>query len=250
LRPKGYGNSVTFAPAYPPAAGTPTIAAPTCAPASFNFTNNPAGGDICAIADKYHIPCCQLKAILQVESGNGAIVGSGSCTRNGKTFNCCYGNFCGPDNVSCSQYSALNDGNNLDMCSQTDSAELVARSMLLSLCIADENTGKIPAGTCSFDWATSGNYVLQHYNINQMPPGSDGFYPYTAAAYYYGLGHGCAVDSCSQFRWGAGQSYCSAVRYYCENNVPLVGTTDVSYCAACNATIPAGSPKINCSLYQ
>jgi hypothetical protein len=218
LRPKGYGD-----------------------PIDFGQTNN-LSGDVCAVAAKYNIPCCQLQGIMQVETGNGALIGSGSCTRNGKIFSCCYGNFCGPANISCSQYSGLTDSDNLDMCTQSGSAELLARAMLLSLCQADANTGKIPAGTCnSYDWSTWGNYVLQHYSIQDEN--------YTAAAYFYGLGHGCAVDACSQFRWGAGKGYCDAVQYYCDKGTPLADSTDGSFCNACNATIPASSPKIDCSQY-
>lgn len=255
LRPQGYGMPVTFAPA----SSTTTATAPTCAPLTLNFPSpSPtpgASGDVCATATKYNIPCCQLQGIMQVETANGTFgMSNETCTVSGKVVaNCCLGNNCGPANLSCSQYAALNAGDNLNMCNQNDSAELLSRAMLLSLCQADQNTGKIPAGTCSFNWATSGTYVTQHYNINQIcssstPNPSSPGNCYTAAAYFYGLGHGCAVDDCSQYRWGAGKGYCDAVAGYCPGGTPLTSSTDNSFCAACAASYPAGQPTPNCPI--
>jgi hypothetical protein len=216
LRPKGYGEPITF---------KPTVASNTT-------------GDICAIANKYNIPCCQLKGIISVETGatedtpKTQFVGSGSC--NGQP-SCCNGNYCGPANISCSQYAGLTNGDNLDMCSYNDSAVLLSRAMLLALCQADHVCN-------SYDWSKWGDYVLQHYTI----PDGD----YTASAYFYGLVNGCRVTSCSQFRWGAGKGYCDYVKGYCDTGQALESKPDVRFCNQCNIDemIPAGVP-IDCSKY-
>lgn len=235
-------------PDHPPASA--------CEAAVPNQTTTPESGSVCAIADKYKIPCCQLQGILQVETGDGTFpIGKGTCTRNGTVVaDCCTGNFCGPANISCNQYTGLDSGDNLQMCTDTGAAELLARAMLIAKCQADSNLGTMPApapvGTCQrYNWALDGSYILKYYNLEQICNKTPN-QCYTAAAYYYGLNNGCVVDECSQFRWGNGKSYCDAVAGYCPGGTPLINATDVSHCVACNQTIPVGSPKIDCSEYR
>jgi len=214
LRPKGFGETISFG----------------------EIIEESDSGEICDIAENYKIPCCMLKGVIEVETGNSeAFIGSGVCERGNKTFACCNGNYCGPANIACNQYTAWDGGDGLDMCNYEDSAELLARAMLFKLCQAD--------GKCVSGWASEGDYILDNYSIE------DG--DYTAAAYFYGLQRGCAVTSCSQFRWGKGMGYCEAVKYYCDNGKPIESKTDVSFCEQCNTEemIPAGFP-INCSLYR
>ncbi|MCX6704325.1 MAG: hypothetical protein NTZ07_02655, partial [Candidatus Woesebacteria bacterium] len=191
LRPKGYGEPISFGPP------TSTTTAP---------------GDICAVASKYKIPCCMLKGIIEVETANNPIfIGTDPCTQNGRTFNCCIGNYCGTPRIACNQYAGFNGNDNLDLCDPTDSAELLARAMLFKLCQAD--------GKCVSGWAKDGNYILANYSIE------DG--DYTAAAYFYGLNGGCRTTSCSQFRWGAGKGYCDSVKSYCDTGQALESKPDV-----------------------
>ena len=215
LRPKGYGETVSF--------GETT-------------TSTETSKDVCGVASRYKIPCCVLQGIIEVETGNNPkFIGSDLCKRNGRVFDCCNGNYCGPTNIACSQYMAWNGNDDLDLCDPTDSAELLARALLYKLCQADKK--------CAGGWATNSSYILENYSIE----GGD----YTAAAYFYGLQNGCRVTSCSQFRWGEGKGYCDAVKYYCDNKNPIGSKTDAKYCEKCNEEemIPAGMP-INCSLYQ
>lgn len=190
-------------------------------------------GDICAVADAYGIPCCQLQGIAALETGSGAGVGSGSCSTKNGTFSCCNGGMCGPSQIACGQYNAFAGNDNIDMCDPVGSAELLARAMLLKLCQAD--------GKCnSYDWNTWGDYVKQNYSVE------DG--DYTAAAYFYGLANGCTVTACSQYRWGAGKSYCDAVKSYCETGSILTSNTSKQFCEKCNEEIiRAGQTPINCN---
>ncbi len=190
-------------------------------------------GDICAVADAYGIPCCQLKGIAALETGSGAGVGNGSCSTKNGTFSCCNGGMCGPSQIACGQYDAFTGNDNIDMCDSAGSAELLARAMLLKLCQAD--------GKCnSYDWNTWGNYVKENYSVG------DG--DYTAAAYFYGLANDCTVTACSQYRWGAGKSYCDAVKSYCETGSILTSNTSKQFCDKCNEEIiRAGQTPINCN---
>ncbi len=214
LRPKGYGETISFG----------------------DVEGGGEDGDICAIADKYKIPCCMLKGIIEVETGNNPIfIGSGICNRSNKAFACCNGNYCGPANIGCNQYDAWDGGDGLDLCDYTDSAELLARALLFKLCQADQK--------CLSGWATDGDYILENYSIE------DG--SYTAAGYFYGVTNGCFPTACSQFRWGAGKTYCDAVEYYCDNGGILTSGPDVTFCEECNfkEMNDAGMP-ITCSLYE
>jgi hypothetical protein len=221
LRPKGYGDPITFAPNNPSSG----VAAPVCAPYTYptptpgtpppGATPTPGSGDVCAVAGNYNIPCCQLQGIMELETGSGSNMGTSTCG----SFSCCNGIGCGPAQISCGQYVGFTGNDNLDMCSMEGSAELLARAMLLKLCQAD--------GVCdSYDWKVWGDYVLQNYSI----PDGD----YTAAAYFNGLGGGCAISDCSQFRWGAGKGYCDAVEAYCNTGSVLPDATDWSFCEGCN----------------
>lgn len=211
LRPKGYGEPISFGPI---------------------TSTTTTSGDICGVASKYNIPCCQLKGIISVETGatedtpKTPFVGSGSC--NGQP-SCCNGNYCGPANISCSQYAGLTNSDNLDMCSYNDSAVLLSRAMLLARCQADHVCN-------SYDWSKWGDYVLQHYTI----PDGD----YTASAYFYGLANGCRATSCSQYRWGANKSYCDSVESYCDTGKALESFAHPEFCKQCNdeEMAPAGFP--------
>jgi len=221
LRPKGYGEPITF---------KPTVASNTT-------------GDICGVASKYNIPCCMLKGIVEVETANNPIfIGTDPCTQNGQTFNCCIGNYCGTPRIACNQYADFNGNDNLNLCDPTDSAELLARAMLLKLCQADRNLGKISGICTSYNWATWGDYVLQNYTISEGD--------YTAAAYFYGLNGGCRTTSCSQFRWGAGKGYCDSVKSYCETGKALESKPDVRFCNQCNIDeMNDAGVSIDCSKY-
>lgn len=215
LRPKGYGETITFFGEISP--------------------ETKDDKDVCTIADKYNIPCCQLKGVMETETGGGLFMGTDSCDTHYGTFSCCHGSVCGPAQIACGQYNAFAGNDRLDMCSDAGAAELLSRAMLLKLCQAD--------GHCtSYDWSKWGIYILAHY---QIPDGD-----YTAAAYFYGLQNGCIVTACSQFRWGAGLGYCDSIKNYCETGQIFTANTDPSFCEACNKEIiRAGQSPMDCSIY-
>lgn len=208
LRPKGYGEPIT----------------------NGQFCeSNDQYGDVCEVADEYNIPCCQLEGIMELETGSGATVGSGSCGK----FNCCNGSVCGPAQIACGQYDSFDGGDNLDMCDEVGAAELLARAMLLKLCQA--------AGDCdSYDWKSLSQKVKDKYKV----PDGD----YTSAAYFYGLNNGCYVTACSQYRWGAGNGYCDSVKSYCDTGQILPDATNMHFCVECNEELErVGQPPIICT---
>jgi hypothetical protein len=182
----------------------------------------PGAGNVCAVASAYNIPCCQLQGVMELETGTGTYMGSESCSTNHGTFQCCHGSGCGPAGVLCGQYNAFAGNDNLDLCSPTGAAELLARAMLLKLCQAD--------GKCdSYNWTKWGDFVKVNYSV----PDGD----YTATAYFYGLTHGCGISACSQYRWGPGKGYCDAVASYCTTGKIIPDNTSPQFCAACNEEI-------------
>ena len=193
----------------------------------------PGAGDVCGVASAYNIPCCQLKGVMELETGSGANTGNGSCSTSQGNFNCCTGVGCGPAQISCGQYDAYAGGDNLDLCSPEGSAELLSRAMLLKLCQAD--------GKCdSYNWTKWGEFVKKNYQVD------DG--DYTAAAYFHGLQNGCTVSGCTQYRWGAWKGYCDAVESYCTTGQVLPDNTAPEFCEECNQeVINSGLPPMQCS---
>ncbi len=213
LRPQGYGEPITDGQ--------------YC-----QTTSDTSLGDVCAVADAYHIPCCQLKGIAELETGSGKNVGSGSCSTKNGNFRCCNGGVCGPSQVACGQYNAFAGKDKIDMCDPAGSAELLARAMLLKLCQA--------AGKCdSYDWTTMKSKAMQF----KVQDGN-----YTAAAYFYGLANGCTVSACTQYRWGPGKTYCDSVKSYCQSGKILPDNPYPAFCATCNQELErAGQQPINCA---
>lgn len=214
LRPKGFGEPISFDPVSSSTTGT-------------------TFGDICAVATAYNIPCCQLQGIEQVETGGGANLGTESCNTKNGTFSCCNGNVCGPAQINCSQYNGFTGNDKIDVCSTVGASELAARAMLLKLCQAD--------GHCtSYDWSVWGTYVMQNYKIE--------YGDYTATGYFYGV-NSCTPTGCSQLRWGTGKSYCDGVKSYCEtgNVLPEV-PYNLAYCKQCrDEMVASGMPTFKCS---
>ena len=212
LRPQGYGEPLT---------------SNACIQQS-----TPTGTDVCSVAKKYNIPCCQLKGVEELETGGGANTGTGSCSTNHGIFACCHGSVCGPAQVACTQYNGFAGKDQINMCDPAGGAELLARAMLLKLCQADH--------VCdSYDWTKWGDYVTKHYKVK------DG--DYTATAYFYGLQNGCYASACTQYRWGVGKGYCDSVKSYCDNGKVLPDNTTPSFCSACNIELErAHQQPISC----
>lgn len=198
---------------------------------SDNSSKKIAEGDICAVADKYNIPCCQLKGIMEQESGTGS-GGTGSCQSGNNTYNCCTGIGCGPAQLTCGQIDDFQGGEDIDPCSQVGAAELLARAMKVKLCQAD--------GKCNaYDWSRMKDIAMS-YEIG------DG--DYTAAAYFNGSSNGCTVTGCSQYRWGAGKTYCDSIESYCATGSILPSVGDQNFCSACNTElIRSGVKPMSCS---
>jgi len=164
-------------------------------------------GDVCAVAAKYHIPCCQLLGVMATEVGGG----SESCSAAPEPNTCCTNGACGPANVLCGQYKAWAGNDNINICSQAGSAELLARAMRFKLCQADNQQ-------CETGWAVDKDKALQSkYDI---PDNINDPSTYTAAGYFYGMAHGCVPDWCTQYRFGAGKSYCDSVQNFCITSNP------------------------------
>jgi len=226
LRPKGYGAPIS---------------------SGSNCTCSKGFGSVCAVASKYNIPCCQLQGVMQTETGSDHTIVGGSCSTKFGTFSCCHGSVCGPAQVACSQYNGFAGNDRIDMCSDEGAAELLARAMLLKLYQADKTA--VPQ-LDSYDWVKYGAYALAHYNIEKICDDNPD-QCYTATAYFYGLQNGCYPSACTQFRWGAGKSYCDSVKSYCDSGALLPDATDGSFCSACNEEIVrANQPPIDCSKYN
>lgn len=192
--------------------------------------------DVCGVAQKYSIPCCMLKGEMQLETGGGTTMGNESCSTNQGNFTCCNGDVCGPAQVSCSQYDAFAGKDKLDMCSAAGAAELLARAMHLKLCQA--------AGQCdSYDWATQGTKAMRF----AIPSNINDINSYTALGYFYGMNQGCVPDACTQYRWGAGKSYCDAIQNYCKSGQILPDNTTAEFCTACSQeTSGVGQSSLTC----
>jgi hypothetical protein len=215
LRPKGFGNG-------------PLPQGENC-PEPFECKK---------VAEEYGIPECVLEGIMQIESGGGT-GGTGGCGSVAEV-SCCTGIGCGPAQITCGQINLFSGGENIDVCDECGAATLLARALLLKVCIAK--------GVCqSHDWAEWGNEALKFAPLDESDPTTS---PITAACYFHGLVNGCYPSGCTQYRWGAGMSYGDAVSMFCGG--ATVSTMPQGpfeeFCEDCSREVEnSGLPPLQCN---
>jgi hypothetical protein len=225
-----------------------------------------SSGDVCAVADEYHIPCCMLMGIMKNETNFGAlpIPNPVTCSSQSTSKPCCSPKAdgitpwsCGPANILCGQYSGFAGNDKPDMCTMEGTALLLARALRLKLCQAAKKCG-------TYDWTTSGTAAMDptfdiiHDPTDQQELQSviNDILSYTATGYYYGMNNGCFPDYCTQYLFGPGKSYCDSIMNYCQtstapdysNGQILPVVDDPQYCKLCNDNvyIPNHLPQLKC----
>jgi len=176
----------------------------------------PAGGtipgscDICSVAKEYNVPCCFLKGIWDVETGQSP---TGPTGQYGN-YQCCNSvGACGPMQIMGGLVPPLSAGEKLDPCVLCDSWILASRLLIMKKCVA--------AGECN-SWEWKDEYK-DKYPISESE--------LEVVGYYYGLVNGCYPDNASQCRWGDGKSYCDAIDYYCKNDQAIPDQCTQQYCS-------------------